>query len=233
MPDPIQAVLFDFAGTLFMPQRASRFVLAAAHELGLDLSPADCERLADACLAAGFPGAPYPQSVPERLRGVYEQRDLSSDSHRAAYSGLLSTVEMPDPNLAGAIYEQIREPAGWVPYADARDLLDELAARGVRAGVVSNVGFNLRPILRAHGFAELAFRCTMSYEVGATKPDPRIFQAALRSLDASASTTLMVGDHHTADRGAEALGIRTLILPMTPPETVHGLRRVLELVGAP
>lgn len=226
---PARAVLFDFAGTLFMPQPANTFVLAAARELGLDLPPADCDRLADSCLAAGFPGFSYPETVPQHLRCLYEERDLSSDSHRAAYSGLLSTVEMPHPGLAGLIYEQIREPAAWVPYRDAREVVDELEGSGIRAGVVSNVGFDLRPILSAHGFEALAARCTLSFEVGAVKPDPRIFEIALRKLETPPADTLMVGDHEAADRGGEALGIATLILPMTPPGSDHGLRTVLEL----
>jgi putative hydrolase of the HAD superfamily len=226
----IQAVLFDFAGTLFMPQPASQFVRKAANDLGLDLSPDDCERLAAECLKAGFPGGPYPETVPEHLRALYEQRDFSSDAHRTAYTGLLSTVEFRRPGLPEAIYEQIREPTSWIPYPDTRGVIEALHRRDVRAGVISNVGFDLRPILHADGFEDLACRCTMSFEVGAAKPDPRIFEAALDTLQADASRTLMVGDHETVDRGGEMLGIQTVILPMTAPGSDHGLSRILELL---
>ena len=47
---------------------------------------------------------------------------------------------------------------------------------------------------------------------------------------AEPSSALMVGDHDDADRGGEALGIRTLILPMSPPRGEHGLQAVLELI---
>jgi hypothetical protein len=42
----------------------------------------------------------------------------------------------------------------------------------------------------------------------------------------------MVGDHPTDDDGGGALGIRTLILPMSPPGARHGLDRVLALVAS-
>jgi FMN phosphatase YigB (HAD superfamily) len=44
----------------------------------------------------------------------------------------------------------------------------------------------------------------------------------------------MVGDDERADGGARVLGMRTLILPMTEPASVHGLGEVLELLdGGP
>lgn len=227
----MQAVLSDFAGTLFMPRAPSVFVSVAAERLGLRISPDCCERLAAECLIAGFPGGPYPATVPDELSEAYALRDLSSDAHRTAYCGLLSTVMMPHPGLASAIYDQIREPTSWVPYADAHGFIRGLERRGVRTGVVSNVGFDLRLVLRAHGFDELARHCTLSCEVGATKPDPKIFEAALRDIGSAASHALMVGDHEHDDRGAERLGIRTVILPMTPPGSHHGLSKVLDALG--
>lgn len=225
-----QGVLFDFAGTLFMPRAVNEFVFAASEKLKLDLAPSECGRLASECLTAGFPGGPLPETVPQHLRAAWKARDLSSDAHRAAYTGLLSTVGMPHPELPERIYEQIREPESFVPYADALRVITELRRRGIRVGLISNVGFDLRPVLQAHGFPELAQYCTLSFEVGAAKPDRRIFDAALRTLGSDASCTLMVGDHEPDDRGAEVLGMKTLILPMTAPGSDHGLTKILELV---
>jgi len=213
-----------------MPRGADELVFEAARVLGLDLAADDLRRLADDYTAAGVPGGPYPATIPDHLVSVYERRDLSSDNHRAAYLGLLSSVHHPHPDLPTAIYERILEPEGWVPYADAHEVVEELERRGVRVGLISNVGFDVRPILRTHGFEQLARSATLSYELGAVKPDPRIFEAALAALGSGATETLMVGDHPEVDRGGEALGIRTLILPMTPAGDVHGLRQVLSAV---
>jgi HAD superfamily hydrolase (TIGR01509 family) len=227
----VRAVLFDFAGTLFMPRAANELVVEATRALGLDLAADDLRRLADDYTAAGVPGGPYPATVPDHVESLYERRDLSPDTHRAAYLGLLSNVNPPHPDLPAAIYERILEPDGWVPYADAREVVEELGRRGVRAGLISNVGFDVRPILRAHGFGQLARSATLSFEVGVIKPDRRIFEAALAALGSDAAETLMVGDHPEVDRGAEVLGIRTLILPMTPAGGVHGLTQVLSALG--
>jgi putative hydrolase of the HAD superfamily len=226
----MEAVLFDFAGTLFMPRGTDELVLEAARDLEIDVAEDDLRRLAGDYTAAGVPGGPYPTAIPDHLASLYERRDLSSDAHRAAYVGLLSNVNHPHLGLPAAIYERIRQPESWVPYADAREVVAELERRRVRVGLISNVGFDIRPILRAHGVGQLAQSPTLSFELGAMKPDPRIFQAALAALGSDAAETLMVGDHAELDRGGEVLGIRTLILPMTPAGGVHGLWQVLSAV---
>lgn len=76
----------------------------------------------------------------------------------------------------------------------------------------------------------LAERCTLSFEEHVTKPDPRIFRAALHKLGTTPCETLMVGDHAEADGAAAELGMRTLIWPMSPPGSEHGLARGLAVV---
>jgi FMN phosphatase YigB (HAD superfamily) len=232
-PDQIRAVLFDFAGTLFARQPALDQVAMAARRIGLALDPHQCEQLAARFLAAGLPGGPYPDSVPVELEALYARRDLGPVEHRSAYVALLATVAAPK-GLAAAVYERVLAADGWVPYVDTHPVIERLVARGITVGVISNVGFDLRPILVHHRCSELAQRCTLSFEVHVAKPALEIFRRALVNLEAQPCHTLMVGDHPSADGGGAALGIRTLILPMSPPGARQGLGRVLELVdGAP
>jgi HAD superfamily hydrolase (TIGR01509 family) len=229
--EPLTAVLFDFAGTLFMPVAPREMIAGALGRLGLNPGRHEIERLARDYAQAGIAGGPYPSHVPASLAPLYAQRDLSAANHRRAYVGLAGTVRGP-AELPEAVYDELLRPQSWVPYADALDAVEALGARGITGGVISNVGFDLRPILRDHGFGVLADRLTMSYEVGATKPSPEIFAAALETLGASAAQTLMVGDNAEADDGGLALGIPTLLLPMTPPGSHHGLAVVVSLMTA-
>jgi len=213
---PVRAVLFDFAGTLAMPEERSAWLAAcgadAAHGDALD--------------RAGRPG-PTAATVPAELVEVYAARDHDPDAHRAAYTGLFATVV--DPALATVLYERTLVVEGWVAYADAVGVLEALRERGIRTAVVSNVGFDSRPILEGLGLSSLLDAVVLSYEVGAIKPEPEIFAAALEAVDVVAGEALMVGDH-AADGGAVALGIRSLLLPYSPPGGVHGLDAVLALV---
>lgn len=227
--EQVHAVLFDFAGTLFAREPAAQQVALAADGLGVVLTPRECESLAAQFLRVGMPGGPYPTSVPEELEAIYAQRDLGPDAHRAAYVALMSTIRAPG-GLAAAVYDRVRLKDGWIAYSDTHETIQALTDRGVRVGLVSNVGFDLRPILTAHGLDQLACHATLSFEHGVAKPSPEIFQRALASLDTQPADTLMVGDHPIADGGAAALGIHTLILPMSQPGSKHGLDRVLALV---
>jgi FMN phosphatase YigB (HAD superfamily) len=226
----IRAVLFDFAGTLCAPRETTDCVRRAAEGAGVSLTHHEIAELASEYLAAGFPGGPYPDAVPSSLLHSYEQRDLGARQHREAYVGLLSTVAGPVPGFATALYEQVLSPDGWVPYPDAQPLVAEIAGRGLTQGVISNVGFDLRPVLSHHGLGVLGDRCTLSFEHGIAKPDPRLFQIALGTLGTKPAETLMVGDHPEVDEAASALGMKTYITPMAPAGAIRGLRRVLEHV---
>jgi HAD superfamily hydrolase (TIGR01509 family) len=180
--------------------------------------------------AAGRPGGPYPSHIPDAVATDYAGRDRDSMAHRAGYVGLLSTVALPDPRLATALYERTLVPGGWTVYPDAVPTLAALRARGIRTVAVSNVGFDLRPVLDGLGLLAHLDAVVLSFEVGAVKPEPEIFTAACEAVGVAPAEALMVGDHAAADGGAADVGIRTLLLPMSPAGEYHGLAAVLALV---
>lgn len=227
---PITAVLFDFAGTLFMPAPAAELVRGAAQELGLRLGETEIEQLAADYERAGIPGGPYPERVPDDLLLAYRERDLSQVNHRRAYIGLLDRVSGPHPGLAAAVYDQVLQPERWRAYRETVEVLTALDQAGIAIALISNIGFDPRPIVRSHGVAMLAERAILSYELGITKPAGEMFAAALAALGTAPEETLMVGDNPAADGAAVALGMRALLLPMTAPGTHHGLDLVCRLV---
>ncbi len=91
----------------------------------------------------------------------------------------------------------------------ARRLIEELKSNAVEVGVVSN---NLLAEQRAKlsriGLASLVDSLTVSEEIGATKPDPRIFHLALTRCACPSAEAVFVGDSWTEDvEGARAAGI--------------------------
>jgi len=217
----VRAVLFDVAGTLAMPEGRDAWLAGAG------VAVEGRAALADELEAAGRPGGPYPVAVPDAVAAAYAARDRDPEAHRAGYVGLLSTVVAPD--LATALYERILVPEGWIAYPDAVPTLAALRARGVRVAAVSNVGFDLRPVLAGLGLLEHLDAVVLSCEVGAIKPDPAIFLAACDAVGVAPGEALMVGDHPAADGGAAGAGIPTLLLPMSPAGEDHGLTAVLGL----
>lgn len=227
---PVQAVLFDFHGTLAQVVNPVARVLAAATDCGVTLERSRATVLADRLVTAGLPGGPLPARVPPHLAEVWAERDLYAHAHRAAYTGLAATVDAGVDGLAEALYERVLQPEGWVPYADTEATLRALATAQVPVAVVSNIGFDIRPFFAHWGLADLVSAFVLSYEVGRCKPDPGIFLRACGALGVDPELSLMVGDT-PADAGAVRAGCAALVLPPADAGRANGLATVLDLAA--
>ena len=107
-------------------------------------------------------------------------------------------------------------------FARNRPVLEALGER-YRLGVVSNFYGNLEAACESSGLAPLFGVMTDSQRVGAEKPEPAIFQAALSALNATAETTVMVGDSLRRDgEGARRSGMGFIWIA---PESVQAAER--------
>lgn len=217
MIPPLRAVLFDFHATLVDQGDADAWLdLAIAHAgCGAALGP--LERAAVLARLDDIWG--HARSVDPDSR-----RDHSPEAHAGVFRAVMEG-HVPD-DLRDALYTVMLDQ--WRAYDDAGPVLDSLRAQGIRTAVLSNVGVDIRPVMEREGLRTDAV--VLSCEVGAVKPEPQIFRAAVEATGVAPEETLMVGDSWKDDAGAAVLGIRTLILPRTRGP-VHGLDLVLRMVG--
>ena len=219
-----RAVLFDAGDTLIrLRGEAGALLRAAAGRLGRSVEPA----AAAAVWARVLAGAGTPE---ELAKG----RDLSPDRHRAVWTELYRRAGADDlgSGLSDALYELTIEPESWEAFPDAAATLRGLYERGVPAGILSDTGFDLRPVFDALELTQWVNAVLLSCESGACKPEPQVFHAACAALGTEPGTTLMVGDNPLTDGGAVTAGLMVLLLP--PPAAVgpRGLGHVLSLVDA-
>lgn len=228
-----KGVLFDFSGTLFRIESARDWLRAALDERGSTVPEADLSRWAAELEAAGaLPGGSSPQRLPPHLTDLWATRDESKDLHRSAYTALARQVDLPDPGLYDALYDRHMTPAAWRPYPDAAEVLRTLRERGVGVAVVSNIGWDPRPVFRAHGLDGWVDAYVLSYEHGVQKPDVRLFRTACEALGQDPGDVLMVGDDRRADGGAAELGCAVHFVDHLPvAERPAGLRPVLGLIN--
>ncbi|WP_225846710.1 HAD family hydrolase [Streptomyces sp. HPF1205] len=228
----VKGCMFDFSGTVFRIEPARTWLRAALDAHGLTAAEDDVAGYARLLERAGAqPGGDLPGEIPPHLERLWRDRDLSPEWHRAAYTGLSRTVALPW-DVHDTLYARQRDAAAWQPYPDAEEVLRALRERGVPVAVVSNIGWDLRPVFRAHALDGYVDAFVLSYEHGVKKPDPRIFALACDALGVPPRDTVMVGDQAAADGGAAALGCRVLLVDPRPvAQRPDALRGVLDLLG--
>lgn len=175
--------------------------------------------------AAGAGGG---RADPAEARGAFDRawarqlaawaRGTESSGRQVAAWALseLGASERRAADLAAA-FAEASLASGVTALEGARDVLERLAAAGVRRGLVCDTGLVpgrvVQQLLDAAGLLELLEVCVFSDEVGAPKPHPRGFQQALGALAAAPGAALHVGDLRRTDvAGGRGAGMATVRL---------------------
>lgn len=219
---PIDTVVFDLHTTLVDQGDSEAWLTHAERSLGQAPHPKASARAA----MVAYLDVIWEQA---HQRDPDARRDRSAAAHRALFEELMADAPYGDASLTQALYAAVSSQ--WRAYSDAVPVLAALRALGVRTVVLSNTGIDIHDVLRREGLQEHLDAVVQSYEVGAVKPQPEAYWAALATVGARPERSLMVGDNPGPDAGGAAIGIRTLILPRTRGP-VHGLAVVVGLVTA-
>lgn len=111
------------------------------------------------------------------------------------------------------LYTHFATAEPWFVYPDVRPALEHWRQLGIELGVLSNFDSRLYLVLQALDLAQFFTSVTISTEVGAAKPDPQIFAAALNKHDCPAKAAWHIGDSFKEDyQGANAAGLRAIWL---------------------
>jgi len=216
----IDAVLFDFGETLFSRGDGPEAIISEARARGVEVDRPRAAELWDQIQEAG--------RTPEEMA---KGRDLSPEAHRESWTALYAIADVLAAGIGEALYEREISPTGWVPVPDAEPTLRALRERGIPVGVVSDAGWDIRPVFAHHGLLDLVDAFVISAEHGCVKPAPALFRAACAELGSEPGRTLMVGDNPLADGGAVAAGLPVLLVPLADPAIPRGLSGVLQLLS--
>ena len=100
-----------------------------------------------------------------------------------------------------------------VPYPDAVPTLRELKRRGYKLGVIANQNYGTEIRLKNWNLLRFFEVIAASAELGMAKPDPAIFEWALKQADCSPQNAVMVGDRMDNDmEPANRLGMHSVRL---------------------
>ena len=177
-------------------------------------------------LRASPPFREGPESDPGELRKIFE----------AIYAGAVAAAQRGESVTPARQIEEAGRRAGRAvrpsAYVDrlealvartpfrlgpgALDAVAAMRASGHRLAVISNTigepGRYLRPMLRRFGLDGPVQAFVFSDELPWAKPDPAIFEEALRRLGVGATRTVHVGDGWSDIEGARRAGLRSGVL---------------------
>ena len=198
----ISAVLLDFYGTL---ARATRWVSAdeVLTEHGYTLT--DEQRAI--YFADGLDGVEHDAHSQSRDHYLAWQRErtlamlAASDVHPGEYDIIIDKLHTGAANRQLEAYDEVPE------------VLAALRVRGIRIVICSNWDWDLREAVDESGLTDAVDAQISSAWVGARKPHPRIYAAALTEAGVAAGETLFVGDTWGPDvEGPLAVGMRPVYL---------------------
>lgn len=209
---PVRALFFDVGGTLLRPHPSVGSIYASvANRHGIVTTADEMERA-------------FRQSWTDlKLPGL-------TVSRKEWWRELVfHTLGQENQVCFEELFKTFASPNVWHVFPDVEDTLREDRARGLHVGVISNWDERLRPLLADLGLARHFDSITISCEVGAEKPDDRIFHAALQAAGVAADEAVHIGDNATKDvRGAEAVGMSAILLDRDG-KRVSGLRDLRSL----
>ena len=208
MPAPYRACLIDALGTIVR-------------------LPPPWERL-DPALIEGVP--------PDRVRAAFEAEMsfYAANADRGRDAGSLAALrERSAEVLAAGLgrpvgVEAMMAAIAFEPYPDAAPALAALREAGLRIVCVSNWDYDLGAVLERIGLAAALDGVVTSAAVGARKPDPAIFAAALEVAGCAAAEALHVGDSDEDVAGARAAGIDVLRIDREGGADVSSLAEIMQ-----
>jgi len=220
----VKAVLLDALGTLVELQPPAPLLRRLLGQAGFHVSE---ERA-----AAGF-AAEIAYYLDHHLEGSDRER-LERLRDRCAEE-MRRALVLPGLDH-GTARRAMLEALEFRPYPDVLPALSDLRERGMTLVVASNWDCSLPEWLGPAGITELVHGVVTSAEVGAAKPDPRVFERALAIAAAAPSEALHVGDNVDNDvEGAAAAGVRAVLVQRDGElpagvDTVRSLRELAALL---
>jgi HAD superfamily hydrolase (TIGR01509 family) len=191
-PKKIRALIFDAGDILyFRPQRGHEFA-TFLKELGMEIHP-DHARQKKAIEYQAYRGQITHEEYREAVVGIY---GLTQPEQVAR--GKQALIE-DDSNVA--FFEGVPET------------LCALKKQGFLLGIVTDTANSISSKLswfERGGFGHVWDSIISSIDIGARKPDPRIYHAALQQLGLTADQVVFIGHRASELAGARAVGMHTV-----------------------
>ena len=231
----------------YHPGVTYRAVFFDAGETLVHPAPTFPELFASIVTREGYPRAPEDvvaasAVVMDRFSEAARDRELwttSPERSRAfwlgVYERMLGALGLPSADgLRDTLYREFTDLRNYALFDDVRGVLGDLAAAGMRLGIVSNFEAWLEELLGALDVRDAFPVRVISGVEGMEKPDPRIFELAMSRAGVAAEDSVYVGDNPEFDVDPPAaLGMFKLLIDRRGRHEGHDGARITDLAELP
>ncbi len=158
----------------------------------------------------------FPQLKGYVTKNMYIKRFIELDNRGyvwkdKVYHQIANEFSLPEPSWEDLFADYINEFKNHcLPFPHLIEMLEDLKRNNFKLGIISN-GFGQFQIdnINALGINEYFDVILISEWEGIKKPDPRIFNVALKQLQVSPNEAIFVGDHPKNDvKAAQDVGMK-------------------------
>lgn len=207
-----KVIFLDAVGTLFgVRGSVGEAYSAIASKFGVSASPT---ALNDAFFQAFSTAEPlvFPQTDPEEIPQCEFEWWRLIALRTFQNVGVLNQFE-DFTDFFDQLYNYFATAQPWFIYPDVLPTLSAWQKAGIQLGIVSNFDSRINLVLKALKLDDFFKSVTISTQVGAAKPQPQIFAAALDKHDCNPQDAWHIGDSFKEDyEGAKAAGLRAILL---------------------
>ncbi|MBN2076821.1 MAG: HAD-IA family hydrolase [Dehalococcoidales bacterium] len=209
----LKAVFFDWFNTLavYNPPR-EELQSQAIREFGFNVST---EKVKPALLNADKIVFDENARYPMRLRSKEEQTEIYVRYETLLLKNIGIDLSDEVPTVAKILKraEELYGDIGFILYDDVIPVMKKLREKDLKIGLITNLEIDMKPICSGLGLDPYLDFIVTSGEAGSDKPQPEIFQIALKKAGVEASEAVHVGDQYKIDAvGAMNAGIRPVII---------------------
>lgn len=212
MSQPIRAVFFDAADTLFhVNGSVAEIYLQHAVQFGFQGTPTSLTSIRQA-FSRAFRDAPPPVFAATEPAQIKQSERLwwFDIVHNVFYRvGMFERFD----DFFDRVFEVFADPRSWKLFPDTVSTLTRLREQEIELGIISNFDSRLFTVMRGLGIAEAFATVTISSLAHAAKPSPKIFQLALDKHALDPEEAMYVGDSLRDDvEGATKAGLHAVLL---------------------
>jgi putative hydrolase of the HAD superfamily len=207
-----KVIFLDAVGTLFGVKGSVGEVYSQiAREFGVEASP----QVLDNAFYQSFKASPPPTFPDAEVQDIPQCEfewwyTLAQKTFKSA--GIIQQFADFE-TFFSELYIHFGTSDPWFVYPDVIPALTNWQKKGIELGIISNFDSRIFSVLQALELRDFFNSITISTQVGAAKPEPKIFGVALAKHNCYANSAWHVGDSSTEDyQGAKAVGMRGVLI---------------------